>query len=269
VSDPASEAPAEDPLADTLARAIDEGERRLDRTWPVLLATGAVGGIDVGIGVLALLVVLHDTGNHLLAALAFGVGFVALILAGSELFTEDFLIPITALVTRETSALSVVRLWTGTAATNLVGGWVVTGLVILGVPGLRHTAVAVGSQYPSWGIGMHAFAAGILGGTVMTLLTWMERSTQSVPARLVAAFAIAFVLAAPPLNHAVVSSLEMFAALHAGAPFSYLDWAGAAAWAALANMIGGVLLVTMLRLVQIGKGPIESERRQGSRRHGG
>ena len=34
----------------------------------------------------------------------------------------------------------------------------------------------------------------------------------------------AFILAAAPLNHVIVVSLEMFAALQAGAHFGYLDW---------------------------------------------
>src|ERR1043166_2878402 len=101
---------------------IDEGERRLTRSWPMLLSTGTVGGIDVGVGVFGLLLVRALTGNQLLAALAFGIGFIALTLANSELFTENFLVPIAAVVERRASALSVLRLWSGTLVTNLIGG---------------------------------------------------------------------------------------------------------------------------------------------------
>ena len=55
----------------TLQRLLDEGEQRLGRSWPGLLATGFLGGLDVGIGVLALLLVEHLTHNVLLAGLAF------------------------------------------------------------------------------------------------------------------------------------------------------------------------------------------------------
>jgi formate/nitrite transporter FocA (FNT family) len=58
-----------------------------------------VDGLDVGLGVLIYLVVKADTGDGLLAALAFG--FDALLLARSELFTENFLVPIIAAVARE------------------------------------------------------------------------------------------------------------------------------------------------------------------------
>jgi formate/nitrite transporter FocA (FNT family) len=69
-------------------RLVSEGSNRLDRPLVPLLATGFVGGIDVGVGVLAYLVVYHETGQPLLAATAFPIGFIALLLARSELFTE-------------------------------------------------------------------------------------------------------------------------------------------------------------------------------------
>jgi formate/nitrite transporter FocA (FNT family) len=249
-------------LLRTLERSVDDGQRRLGRTWPALVATGTVGGIDVGIGVLALLVVRAETGSALLGALAFGVGFIALTLAQSELFTENFLVPVTTVVARDASVGSLLRLWWVTALANLAGGWIVMALVIGGLPELHATAVRVGSHYPQLGIGWTAFASGVLGGAVITLMTWMERGTRSVPAKLVAAIAVAFVLAAPPLDHAVVGSLEMFGALQVGAPFGYADWAGEAAWAALANLVGGLGLVTMLRLVQVGSGALAAERRR-------
>jgi formate/nitrite transporter FocA (FNT family) len=114
-------------------RTIEEGENRLSRSLPSLLATGAVGGIDVGVGVFALLLVAESTHNDLLAGLAFGIGFIALTLANSELFTENFLVPIVAVTTRRARPLAVLRLWLGTAATNLVGGWLIMAVVMAGV----------------------------------------------------------------------------------------------------------------------------------------
>ena len=67
-------------------------------------------------------------------------------------------------------------------------------------------------------------------------------------------------LAAAPLNHVIVVSLEMFAALQHGAPFGYLDWITVAAWYTLGNMIGGVALVAGLRLVQVGPDRLAVER---------
>jgi formate/nitrite transporter FocA (FNT family) len=249
-------------LTETFQRTVAEGEHRLTRSWPGLLATGVVGGLDVGVGVLALLLVKEETGSVLLAGLAFGIGFMALTLAQSELFTENFLVPVVAVTAQRASVLQLLRLWFGTAVMNLAGGWVITGLIMAGLPKLRGTAVAIAREYATFPAG-RAFALAILGGLVITLMTWMERATESVPAKLAAAIAAAFLLVAGTLNHAIVVSLLSFAALHAGAPFGYAHWLSMAGLAAVGNIIGGVGLVTVLRLVQVGHRRIEEAREEG------
>ena len=243
-------------------RTVVEGEDRLGRSWPALVATGLVGGMDVGIGLMALLIVRHETGSPLLGAVAFSIGFIALTLASSELFTEDFLIPLSAVAAGRSRWTSVPRLWGTTLAANLLGGWVLAGLVVAAFPALRPTAVELGGFYDRIGIGWESLALAMLGGLVITLVTWMIHSTTSAPAKLIAAATGGFLLAAGPLNHSVVGSLEMFAALQAGTDFGYARWAQLTAWAVLGNVIGGVGLVTTLRFVQVGQGPIEDQRHQ-------
>jgi formate/nitrite transporter FocA (FNT family) len=260
-------APIDDPsvnpeLHDAFQRSVEEGDVRLNRTLPSLLATGFIGGADVSIGVLALLVVLDSTGNEILAAVAFTVGLITLTLAKSELFTENFLVPLTSVVSRRATIGDLLRLWAGTLTTNLIGGWLVVGLIVSGFPRLKAVAVHVGEHYPAIGIGWRSFAGAVLGGAVITLMTWMERSTESIGAKLVAAIVTGFILAAAPLNHVVVVSLEMFAAMMYGAPFGYLDWVSSAAWYTLGNILGGVVFVTGLRLVQIGPRVVEHQRGQ-------
>src|SRR4051794_3506861 len=128
-------------LQQTFDRTVEEGVYRINRSTQSLLATGAVGGLDVGMGVFALLLVKTETRNEIAAALAFTIGFIALPLANSELFTETFLVPIAALAARRGHWPNVLRLWGGTAVTNLMGGWVLMVFVIGGLPQVRPTAV--------------------------------------------------------------------------------------------------------------------------------
>ena len=148
-------------LTGTFERTVADGEYRLSRSWRNLLATGLLGGLDVGIGILALLLVLHETGSILLAALAFGVGFIALFLAQSELFTENFLVPVAAVTARRGSVGQLLRLWIGTLSMNVVSGWLMMGLILAGHPDLETTAREIGastsrslragrSRWPSW-----------------------------------------------------------------------------------------------------------------------
>ena len=251
-------------LSSQFERTVEKGRNRLNRSLPSLLATGAVGGIDVGIGVFALLLVENATHNSLLAGLAFGIGFIALTLANSELFTENFLVPLVAVTAREARPQAVLRLWLGTAVTNLAGGWLIMAVVLGAVPRLKETAVETAKHYTDLGLGWESFAAAILGGAVITLMTWMERGSESDGGRLVAALSAASLLAAGKLKHAIVVSLVLFAGLHAGAPYGYLDWLGVLAWATIGNMIGGIGLITVLRLVQVGGAAVRGQDRTAS-----
>lgn len=249
-------------LSHAFHRSLIAGEERLRRSWPSLLATGFLGGMDVGVGLLALLVVLHETGDHLLASLAFGAGFITLTLARSELFTENLLVPVTVVVIERGRVAELVRLWLGTLVTNWLGGALFVGLMLVAVPGLGDAGIEVGRVYPELGLGARAFTSAMLGGILITLMTWIQRANPEPAARLVTAVITGFLLAAPPLDHSVVGVLEMLAGLFTGrAPYGWADAAGAAGWAVAGNLVGGLGLVTMVRLVQIGSGPISEERR--------
>lgn len=250
---------SDEPLT-AFRRSVDQGVVRLERPLAALIATGIVGGLDVSVGVFALLVVDTRTRQPLLGAIAFGIGFMALTLANSELFTENFLVPVTSVVAKDAPWWSLARLWIGTAIFNLVGGWVSMGLVVVATPGVAGTARQLASHSASLGVGTRSFASAMLGGAAITMMTWMERATESVPAKLLAAWATAFVVAAGPLQHAIVVSIEMFAALHVGANFGYATWARVLGWDSLGNLVGGLGLVTVLRLVQVGRSELEHER---------
>lgn len=133
-------------------------------------------------------------------------------------------------------------------------------LIVMAFPLLEPTALHTGEVYPGLGVGAVSMASALLAGMVITLMTWMEHGSSSVVARVVAAVVAGFLLAAGPLAHAIVSSQLMFGALIVGAPFGYMDMVGMAAWISLWNLVGGVGLVTLLRLVQVGRSKVEEEK---------
>jgi formate/nitrite transporter FocA (FNT family) len=119
--------------------------------------------------------VLHVTGNLVLAALAFGIGFVMLGLANSGLFTENFLVPVSAVMAGKALAHNVARLWGGTLGTNLAAGWLFA-VIVAGLPYVHPQSVTLASFYPAMGTQWRAFAAAILAGALFTLLTWVEHA---------------------------------------------------------------------------------------------
>lgn len=243
-------------VEETFERALDEGRRRMSRPLVPLLATGFVGGVDVGMGVLAMLLVEHVAGTgptgRLLGGVAFAIGFIGLTLARSELFTEDFLIPVTTVAARQATGFNLARLWAVTLAANLAGGWIITLLVVSGLPSLASAAVASGGHYVDPGLGWESFALALLAGAAMTLMTWMQHSTEHMGVKLIPAVTTGFLVTAGGLHHSVVSALVIFTGLHTGqAPYGYVDWATVTGWAVLGNLVGGVLFVTALRLLQV------------------
>lgn len=231
---------------------VEEGAARLSRSWSNLLATGFIAGFDVGLGVLALLFVEHETGSILLGALAFPIGFVALAVGRSELFTENFMVPIATVVARSGTWRQLARLWCFTYVMNLAGGWCVAVLTVLAYPALEPTVLQVASEIEGRHLSTEAFALAILAGAAITLMTWMQTNAASDGGRLTAVVLIAFLLAAAHMNHVVVISIKLFAALQFGAPFGYGDWLAISSMSALGNMTGGIGLVTVLRLLQVG-----------------
>jgi formate-nitrite transporter family protein len=254
-----SDAPTEDELTEAFDTIVSEGSQRLHRTWREVLTTGLAGGLEVATGVLALFAVLHETGSHMLAGVAFGIGFIALLLARSELFTEGFLVPVTAVVAGRASGLQLAKLWGGTLVANLAGGWLVTWLIIAAFPQFKQTAVESATTFLDAPLGIQSVALALLAGSTMTLMTRMQHGTTSDPAKMIVAVGVAFLLAGLGLFHSILDSLIIFAGIHAGGPFGYGDWLAWFWYTALLNMAGGLLVVTVLRLLR-SKDLIQRER---------
>ncbi|MGN6783256.1 MAG: formate/nitrite transporter family protein [Marmoricola sp.] len=255
-----TDGPMEDELERAFTRLVDEGTQRLSRSWREVLITGFVGGAEVGVGVLALLVVVHETGSQLLGALAFSIGFIALLLGKTELFTEGFLVPVITVAAKRATGSDLGKLWGGTLIANLAGGWVMMWLIVWAFPDLHGQLVESASVYATAPFGGRMICLTILAGAVMTLLTRMQHGTDDVPAKIVAAVAAAFLLVGAELFHSILDSLLIFGALHTGeAPFTYLDWLRFVGVAIAGNMVGGLGLVTLLRLLR-SKERLEDER---------
>lgn len=244
--------PTRDQEVDTaLDRIVFDGTPRLLQSWPATIATGIVAGLEVGLGVLALLYVKQETGSQALGGLAFSIGFIALLLGRSELFTEGFLTPIAVLAARRARLRDAFKLWIGTLVGNLVGGMVVAWFAMRAYPSLHQEAVHSAAYFVATGWSQRTFCLAVLAGMGITLLTRMHNGTDSMPAKVLASIAIAFLLAGLRLFHSILDSLLIFFALQSGkAPFGYLDWLRFFGVAVVGNVVGGMGFTTLFRLVR-------------------
>ncbi|MBG6191366.1 formate/nitrite transporter FocA (FNT family) [Arthrobacter sp. CAN_A212] len=245
-----TDAPVEDELKESFDNTVEEGAERLQRTFRNILVTGVFGGFEIGLGIMAYLAVLHETGDHLLAGLAFSVGLVALFLAHSELFTENFLMPVAAVVAKEGSVTQLAKLWGGTLVANLVSGWAFVWIVMQAFPEWNETVAESAHHFIDAPFSMQVVALAVLGGSTITLMSRMQQGTSNDVAKIVATVIGGFLLAGLQLFHSILDSLLIFAAIHSGADISYLQWLGWFGYTLAFNMLGGLLLVTLLRLVR-------------------
>ncbi|MBA8816827.1 formate/nitrite transporter FocA (FNT family) [Microbacterium halimionae] len=248
-----NDGPVEEEFEAEFEDIVGEGAERLHRTFRGTLVTGFLGGIEVGVGVLAYVGVLYATDSHLLAGLAFSIGLIALLMAHSELFTENFLMPIAALIAREGSLGQLARLWGGTLIANLAGGWLMMGIIVLAFPDWHELLSETAHHFIDTPMSWQLVALALLGGAVITLMTRMQEGTDSEPAKIVAAIAGGFVLAGFQLFHSILDSLFAFGAILSGADITYLDWLLWFLPVLGLNLLGGLLLVTVLRIVRTGE----------------
>jgi formate/nitrite transporter FocA (FNT family) len=239
------------------ARAREEGERRLTRPLLELAATALVGGFDVAFGVVAFALVAGSlapgSAAPVAGALAFGIGFVFVVVGRSELFTENFLVPIAGLERDRDSVLKLIELWVATLLLNLVGGTVLA-LILTSRGVLAGSAQGQLTQLTEHLAGQDAVPAllsAFVAGALMTLMTWfVEGAADSMGVRIVMAWIVGALIALGTFNHAVVSTIEFVFGLRYGADADVGELFGNLGLAVAGNLAGGLLLVTLARSAQ-------------------
>jgi formate/nitrite transporter FocA (FNT family) len=252
-------------------RTREEGRRRLERSRLEISSTALVAGFDVVFGVLALATIaaafaprLGEEPAHALGALGFGIAFIFIVVGRSELFTENFLVPVTGLRRGHITKLKLAELWVISPICNIAGG---TALILIasthGVlpPGTGDTLVKIADHFDANGA-WTAFCSAILGGALITAMTWLVEGVGSIGGRIVCAWIAGVLLTLGSINHVIVVTLEMIFGLRFGADVGGLDIVQNFCVAAAGNMFGGLVFVTLTRTGQAigssnGDGPTE------------
>ena len=245
-----SDEPVEDELVAEFRSTVAEGAERLHRTWRALVITGLFGGIDVALGLMAMLAVLDATGSKLLGGAAFGIGLFALRLAHSELFTEDFLLPINAVLARHGTWVQLLRLWAVTLVTNLAGGWLFTWILVAAFPRFEDVLASTAGGYLEGGPSAENMALALLAGFTITLVTRMGQGSSEGIVTLANALLSGFLVVGLGMLHGALNSVVIFAAMHAGAPIPSTGWLVWRCWVIPLSVVGGLLIITLPRLVR-------------------
>lgn len=237
-------------LDDAFDRQVSEGRQRLARPRPQQFITGVMGGMEISLGILIGMRVTDLSGSQLLGGVAFSLGFITLLLAHSELFTEGFLVPTFAVVARRARILQLVRFWFYTFLGNLVGGFVVMWATTTAFPDSNDVLIHHGEHFASLTPDLKTVLMAIIAGTAITLMTRMQMGTSEVIGKIVAALFGGILLFGFGMLHSVLDTLIMLGAWCAGASVTSLDILGFLWWVIPLNMFGGIVCVAMPRALQ-------------------
>lgn len=248
--------------AEVYERAKSEGHRRLYMPPLEQVATGFVAGVTIVFGMVALAVtyalVEPQAGADLaklVAALAFAIGVVFLVVGRAELFSENFFDPVAAAIDEGGSRIWVrlLRLWILILALNLVGGAVVTAVLMTdgALPGAANEALVSFAEEIAAKSWTATLARAVLAGALITLLSYMTKAVNSVVASILVAFMVGFFLAVGPFDHVVVSGLHLLAGVWLSDAVGYGDLLVNLAVSAVGNLAGGLLLITLTHTAQV------------------
>lgn len=241
-------------------RVVAEEEMRRptsDLGWSALAS-----GLTIGFSFLAAAyLTLWVPTAYAPAAIAAGypLGFIFVVQARNQLFTENTLEPVIPLLQRRDrkTFMRVLRLWTIVLIGNLIGALIFATLAgrtpLLDDP-MQGALVHVATLGTNGGFGMVMYRA-IFGGWLIALMAWLVSSTRATGTQVLYIWITTAPIAAFGFRHSIAGAVEAF----------YLAVVGAAGWgsmvggflipAIIGNVIGGVVLVAMLNHGQVASAP--------------
>ena len=254
------------PLGQEAPEIVDDasriGAKRLHRPLVGDAITAFPGGMSVGFGAVAMAAAAAAVGGGLgepstgllVGSLAFPVGFLILLVGKTELFTENFLLPVTAVLKHRGNLGQLGSLWGVTLGANLVGALVFALLIsrgeVLG-SAAADQVIALAEHKVAYDLPT-AFIKALFAGWLMTTLAWLLVAAEGgLGPGIAVIWAIAALIVLAQFNHVVISAAEIFIAMLLGAPIGVSAWlTGNFLPALVGNVIGGLIFETMLQTVQ-------------------
>ncbi|MEO9776394.1 formate/nitrite transporter family protein [Roseibium sp.] len=236
-----------------------EGEEELARAPRNLWWSGIAAGLSIGFSVLAealLRAHLPDTGwRHLVENLGYGVGFLIVIMARQQLFTENTLTAVLPAIStgKRTTYLRVARLWVIVFAANMVGTLIFGSALASGlfVTDEVHAAVAELSRHMMEIPADQMFLRGIVAGWIVATLVWLLPSAENSKVAII--FLMAWLIAALDLTHVVAGSVEAVFSFWTGDASLIEGVAGFLLPTLLGNIVGGSALFALVAHAQVNK----------------
>lgn len=234
-----------------------EGEKEMDRGTMALLWSAVAAGLSMSASFIAkglLKFYLPDAPVFFpIIAMGYTLGFILVVTARQQLFTENTITPILPLMTQPSMPrlLCVLRLWIIVFAGNLLGG-ALAALIFVKLPVfspdiLAELSAVAGHMMRNtpW----EMFAKGILAGWLIATMVWVLASMEQ--AKILMIFLVTYLISLGGFTHIIVGSIEALFLVFRGE----LDVAAAVLRfgipTLLGNIVGGTCIFALISHAQI------------------
>ncbi|WP_434627442.1 formate/nitrite transporter family protein [Pseudomonas sp. Z1-29] len=234
-----------------------QGDQELERSVAALWWSALAAGLTMGLSLMAMGLLNSRLPDHegfkVIASFGYCAGFLAVILARQQLFTENTLTAVLPIMSKPTLGNfgRLFRLWGVVLVGNLCGTLLVA-YVMLHLPIFdRRTDLAfldIGRKVMENDAGQ-MFAKGIISGWMIATMVWMIPSMEN--AKMWIIVLITYLMALGDFTHIVVGSAEVSYLVFAG-QLSWEDfWTVFAAPTLAGNIIGGSFIFALISHAQV------------------
>jgi formate-nitrite transporter family protein len=244
-----------------------DGEEELHRPVAALGWSGLAAGMSMGFSLVAMALFrayLPDRPwRPLLVRLGYPMGFLIVIIARQQLFTENTLTAMIPLLARRDlkTLVRVIRLWAVVLVANLIGAhlfaWVVA-VTPMFLPEVQSAMLALAKEAAAVTFG-EAVLRGIFAGWLIAMIVWMLAAIDT--GRIAVIVFMTYIVGLASLTHIIAGSVEVL----------FLVMVGVKSWGAIAlgyllptligNVIGGVSLTAAINHAQAVAGMAAKEPR--------
>ncbi|PBP36516.1 formate/nitrite transporter family protein [Pseudomonas syringae] len=234
-----------------------QGDHELERSVAALWWSALAAGLTMGLSLMAMGLLNSRLegipGSHVISSLGYSAGFLAVILARQQLFTENTITAVVPVMSKLNLAniWRLLRLWGVVLAGNLVGTLTVA-YVMLNLPifdtSTDKAFLEIGHKVMENDLGQ-MFSKGIVSGWMIATMVWMIASMEN--AKIAIIVLITYLMALGDFTHIVVGSAEVSYLVFAG-ELGWKDFWFAFAGPTLAgNIIGGSFIFALISHAQI------------------
>ncbi len=234
-----------------------QGDHELERTVAALFWSALAAGLTMGLSLMAMGLfnsrLPAGEASKVISSLGYSAGFLAVILARQQLFTENTLTAVLPVMSKPSLGNfgRLFKLWGVVLGGNLMGTLLVS-YVMLHLPifdtKTDEAFLEIGRKVMENDLSQ-MFSKGIISGWMIATMVWMIPSQES--AKMWIIILVTYLMALGDFTHIVVGSAEV----------SYLVWAGELDWKAFwldfaaptlaGNIIGGSFIFALIAHAQI------------------